>query len=131
MVLKRAVALVATVGALALAGCGDEDNPNKDKVESVVRQFAASDNRKACDLLTPDALIKVYGGANKDRAYDTCIERSKKFQGDEVDIDDTDVAGDRRAVIKASTGSGDDERRFKITLRNISGTWLIDEIVEE
>lgn len=50
------------------------------QVRTVVKSFAGAANASACDLLTTDALDRIYGGRRK------CAKRSSKFQRGAVRI---------------------------------------------
>ena len=55
------IAAVLACAAVALAGCTDHSKDEK-TIRSVVNEFAAEHGPRACDLLTHNALIQVYGG---------------------------------------------------------------------
>jgi hypothetical protein len=126
VVLKRTAALAAAVGALALAACGEDDSEHKDEVERVVTAFAQADGPEACDLLTPRALRQVYGGERPKRGYEHCRRRSERFEGEKIEIDDLNFRGNLSATVRASTP--DEDRRYRVGLKNLAGTWLIDSI---
>ena len=129
MTLKRTAALAAAAGALALAACGDDDSDRTKAAERTVREFAAADGPEACDLMTERALEDVYGLDDSQHAYYNCIDRSDRFEGEEVEIEDIDVGDDDRITVKATTQ--DDDRQFKVTVQELAGEWLVDRIVEE
>jgi hypothetical protein len=126
--LKRTAALAAALGALALAlaACGEEDSRYKDDVEGVVIGFAQADGPEACELLTPRALRQVYGGSRPKRGYERCLRRADGFEGERVEIDDLNFRGDLSATVRAS--SPDEDRRYRVGVKNVAGTWLIDSI---
>jgi hypothetical protein len=124
VVLKRTAALAAAV--VALASCGEEDSKHKDEVERVVNEFAQADGPHACALLTPRALRQVYGGERPKRGYERCLRRSERFEGETIEIDDLNFRGNLSATVRAS--SPDEDRRYRVGVKNVAGTWLIDSI---
>jgi hypothetical protein len=126
VVLKRTAALAAASGALALAGCGEENSRYRDEVERVVMDFARADGPEACELLTPRALRQVYGGERPKRGYERCLRRSERFEGEKIEIDDLNFRGDLSATVRASTE--DEDRRYRVGVKNLADTWLIDSI---
>jgi hypothetical protein len=130
-VLVIRVAIPAAALALVLAGCGgDSGTPEQRKrVERVVLDFAAAEDRRACDLMTVEGLERVYGLDDAQPAYWNCVEASDKFQGQRIEIDETEFGEGIGATVKASTV--DDDRLYRVKLKRISGDWLIHDIAEE
>ena len=128
MVPKRAAALAAA--ALALAGCGESENKaDREAVERSVKRFAQADGPEACRLLSPDAIRRGYGGRDKRFAYGNCLRRSKKFEGERVEVEDVDIKPGKeidRAFVRAK--SPDESRRYRIGMEKLRGAWLIDSI---
>jgi hypothetical protein len=129
VIFKRTAVLAAAAGALALAGCGDDDGADKTAAERTARDFAAADGPEACRLMTERALEDVYGADDSQNAYYNCVDRSGRFQGEEIDIEDTERGEDDRITVTATTP--DDDRQFKVTLDETGGEWLVDRIIEE
>jgi hypothetical protein len=129
VMLKHTAALAAAAGALALAGCGDDDSADKEAAERAARDFAAADGPQACDLMTERALEDVYGADDSQNGYYNCVDRSDRFQGEEIDIEETERGDDDRITVTATTP--DDDRQFKVTLDETGGEWLVDRIIEE
>src|SRR3954447_5396746 len=77
--------LSAACLAIALAGCTDHSSDEK-QVRAVVDQFAAEHGPRACDLLTHNALVQVYGGKHPERAHEQCVAVAKGFTGTTIDI---------------------------------------------
>ena len=80
----RTRALIAAVASTtALAGCGDdpEKRIDSDQIRQVVTEFAAADGPEACDMLSPDAVVNVYGGFTKPLrvSHAECVRRAEKF----------------------------------------------------
>jgi hypothetical protein len=128
VMLKHIAVLAAAVGACALAGCGGDDADER-AAERVVREFAAADGPEACDLMSERALDDVYGGDRSKTPYYECLERSGRFEGQEVDIEDTERGKGDRITVTATTP--DDDRQFKVSLDETAGKWLVDRIIEE
>jgi hypothetical protein len=124
--------LLATlaVAALALAGCGDDpiEKANIGKVRAVVTQFAESGDASACDLLTGDALVNVYGGFNApvEKARANCKRRAASFRGEPVTIQKADVIDNQTAKVLALSKDG--KFTYSVTVRRPHKKWLIDEI---
>jgi hypothetical protein len=130
VIFKRTAALAAAAGALALAGCGDDDSAEREAAERTAREFAAAAGPEACRMMTERALEDVYGADDSQNAYFNCVDRSHRFQGEEIDIEDTERGEDDRITVTATT-PGDEDRQFKVTLDETGGEWLVDRIIEE
>jgi hypothetical protein len=136
----RGAACVA-LAALALSGCGGDDGSEEDvrQVRDVVNRFAGAEDREACDLLTDEALVELYGGGSSsatsgpavDRAEDACVERSAQFRGARVRIEKVDIVAERAARVKAFNEPHD--REYNLLLRKPEGEddWLIDQIIQK
>jgi hypothetical protein len=126
--LKRTAALAAAAGALALAGCGDDWDDDRRAAERVAREFALADGPEACDLMSEAGLRDVYGGDISRSPYYNCLARSNRFEGQEIEIKDTEKDDDDRITVAAKTA---DDRHFRVTLREAVGEWRVDRIIEE
>ena len=126
---KRLLPLAACA-ALALAGCGSDKQKGVDtaQIRSVVSQFAISAGPKACRLLSPDALVNIYGGYTKptDEARAACIQRSGSFKGQKIKITQLRVISDSTAKVTALNRKGD--VTYTVTVRRFGPSWRIDEI---
>jgi hypothetical protein len=93
-----AVGLVALGYALrgdgSARGATDEGD-----VRTVVTTFARGSDARACDLLTDDALQRIYGGRRR------CVKRGREFRAGDVRITRT-LTTDRNATVKATTLDG-------------------------
>ena len=127
MVPRRTAALAAAVGALALAGCGDDWEDDRRAAERVAREFALADGPEACRLMTEPALEDVYGGDDSQNAYYNCLDRSHRFQGQQIEIKDAEKGRDDRITVIATTP---DDRQFKVTLDETAGEWKVDRVIE-
>jgi hypothetical protein len=118
------------VAATLLAGCGDDAEKRVDtaQIRSVVSQFAMSSDAHACDLLSPDALVNVYGGFSKspEQSHAECVRRSVKFTGQPVRITVLKVLDSETARVSALSPSG--RVTYTLTLRKFGPSWRIDEI---
>jgi hypothetical protein len=127
VILKRTAALAAAAGALALAGCGGNEADQR-AAERVAREFALADGPEACELMTENALEDVYGLDGSRSPYYNCVDRSERFEGQEIDIEETKEGEDDRITVTATTP---DDRQFKVTLNETSGEWKVDRVIEE
>ena len=125
---KRLSALLACA-ALGLAGCGDDTRGvDLAHVRSVVHQFAEADDAKACELLSPNALVNVYGRfrAPVDEARAICVRRSKNFEGEKVKVTDLNVIDPDTVRVTALNLKGD--VTYYVGVRKFGPSWRIDEI---
>jgi hypothetical protein len=102
--LRWAVVATLAVGLVALGyvlrGGGSSRSVSDERdVRTVVKSFAHAADARACDLLTEDAVERIYGGKRR------CVERSGQFRGGEVRITRA-IVGDRNASVKATTLDG-------------------------
>jgi hypothetical protein len=125
----RLPALLACAAAGALAGCGGEKpQVDESQIRSVVTQFAESRDAHACDLLSPDRLVALYGDFHKpvEVAKAACVRRSKKFEGQPVRITHLAVLDSSSATVTALDPSG--AVTYTIGLRRYGPAWRIDDI---
>ena len=128
---QRLPALLIACAALAVAGCGDDTRGvDLDHVRSVVHQFANADDAKACELLSPNALVNVYGGFRKpvDESRAICERRSSKFEGEDVKITDLNVIDPDTVRVTALSPKGD--VTYFVGVRKFGPSWRIDEITQ-
>jgi hypothetical protein len=98
--LAAAAVLVALlVGAYALTRGDEKESVSAADARATVNDFATSSDADACDLLTDQALERVYGGKA------SCIKRSGSFQGGAIRIRKVNAAP-RRASVKAESLDG-------------------------
>ncbi len=125
---RRAAVLAALASVpLVLTACGEEENPDIPEVTKAVTEFSNARDQRACDLLTEEALERIYGGKAD------CLRRSDEFEAGAVRIERVDVAGER-ARVKARSLGGD--REFSLSLERVlpkgcasqRGNWLIDQV---
>ena len=128
---KRALPLLAAA-ALALPGCGDDPAKKVDvkQIRSVVTQFAAADGPKACNLMSPDGLVNVYGGFTKPVAVAraNCLRASAKFKARPVMLTVTHVID--ADTVRQGALSPDGKVTYNVTLRKFGPSWRIDEITQ-
>src|SRR5437870_1498697 len=103
-----AVVFAALVGAYLLHRGGTKETPAAADVRSTVNDFATSSDADACNLLSKDALDRVYGGKAR------CILQSVKFQGGAIRINKVNAAA-RRASVKAESLDG--KTLYTVTLQ--------------
>jgi hypothetical protein len=125
---KRLPALLACAIATAGAGCGGGSGTNPDyaQVRSVVTQFAEASDARACALLSPDALVELYGGFRKPVgvARAACVRRSRAFRGEPVRITQVFVHADGTADVTALNPAGD--VTYNVDVRKLGPAWRID-----
>jgi len=127
---SRLSALVAAAAcaAVALAGCTDHGADEK-TVKSVVNQFAAASSPRACDLLTHNALVQVYGGEHPDKAHEQCAAASRRFAGAQIDI--TNVHFSDNSTAKVSVAGVPPTHHYTVTVVKFGKRWRIDGIVRQ
>jgi hypothetical protein len=126
---KRPITLFVCVALAALAGCGDETKGiDLAQVRSVVTQFAEADDAHACELLSPNALVNVYGGFKKpvEEAHAICVRRSSKFKGEPVTITNVNPIDPDTVRVTALNPKGD--VTYNVAVRRFGPAWRIDEI---
>ena len=122
---------VSLAAAALLAGCGGDDGAGKvdrQEVESVVTRFAEADDASACDLMTDEGLVAVYGGftSSPEKAKATCVRKAAKFKGEPVEITEFNPIDSVTAKVGALRKDG--QFTYSVTLRRPDERWLIDEI---
>lgn len=129
---KRVLPLPALVAAaVAVAGCGSDPavkTVDTNQIRSVVTQFAQASGPRACALLSPDAVVNVYGSFTQpvDQARAACIAKSSSFKGKPVTITDVNVIDASTAKVGATNPKGD--VTYSITMRRFGPSWRIDAI---
>ena len=125
--------IAGAVAAAVLVACGgdDESKPEVVRVRQAVNEFTKASDAKACDLLTSDAIDRIYGSRS------SCVEESKGFKPGSVRIERVDVESSR-AKVKAASLGGDEE--YTVDLRKEppkecesaveGGVWLINQVNE-
>jgi hypothetical protein len=128
---KRVLPLMA-VAALALAGCGGDPSKKVDvkQIHSVVTQFAEATGPKACNLLSPDGVVNVYGAFTQpvQQARANCLARSPKFNGRPIKLTVLKVIDPDTVRQGATNLKGD--ITYNVTLRKFGPSWRIDEITQ-
>lgn len=118
---------------LVAGACGGEPaaDPRAGEVVRTIRDFATADGAQACQLLTQDALDRIYDD------LEGCIERSDEFERGEVKVESV-LIGERgtRATAEARSLRGTD--RFTVVARFVSppgcpvpcpqGQWRISKV---
>jgi hypothetical protein len=115
--------------ALAIAGCsGDRDTGEGRKIEALVKRFALSSGPDACSLMTPKALVTVYGHGSLDPTVGKtrCIAASKRFSGEAVAVTFVRISDSTTAHATAKTPGG--RRYFSVGLKKRRGRWLINSV---
>jgi hypothetical protein len=127
---KCVLPLLATVAVL-VAGCGQESTKvDVKQIQSVVRQFAASTSPQACQLLSPDGVVNVYGAFTQPvtKARANCIARASSFRGAPIKLTVLRVIDD--ATVKQGATNEKGDVTYNITLRKFGPSWRIDEITQ-
>jgi hypothetical protein len=125
---RTLIAAVAT--ATALAGCGDDPAKriDADQIRKVVTEFAAADGPEACDMLSPDAVVNVYGGFTKPLrvSYAECVRRSKQFKGERLHLGKMEVVDD--SSVRLDAENSDRSVSYNVKVVRFGEDWLIDKI---
>jgi hypothetical protein len=113
-----------------VAGCGDDpdEKANIGQVRSVVTRFAAAGDASACNLLTGNALVHVYGGFDSPPAVAkaNCVKKAGGFKGEPINITKAQVIDNQTAKVNALSTDG--KFTYSVTVRRPKKTWLIDQI---
>jgi hypothetical protein len=126
-------ALTFALLVLCLSGCGQDAKTKADlgQARSVVQRFAAAQDASACDLLTDNALVNVYGNFQTPAAGKaSCVKKSAKFTGDQIKIIRSQLLDSLTAKVVAH--SSDEKFSYSVNLRRLSGSkpWRIDSIAQ-
>jgi hypothetical protein len=129
----RPALIASLVLGLFVAGCGTSAKEKADlgQARSVVEQFAAATDASACNLLTDNALVNVYGNFKSPAAGKAnCVKKSAKFKGDQVTIFRSELLDPLTAKVIAH--SSDKKFSYSVNLRRVTGTkpWRIDSIAQ-
>lgn len=124
------IVIAAATAALAVAGCGDdpERRVDTDQIRQVVRDFAAADGPEACDMLSPDAVVNVYGGFTKPLrvSRQECERRAKNFEGERLHLGEIEIVDD--ASVRISAENSDRTFSYNVKVVRFGDDWLIDKI---
>ena len=122
--------IAAALLAAVLAGCGDDPERRIDtqQIRQVVTDFAAADGPEACELLTPDAVVNVYGGFTKPFrvSHAECVRRAKDFKGEKVTLGEIEVVDD--ASVRIGAKNSDNTVSYNVKVVRFGEKWLIDKI---
>ena len=118
----------AACAAVVLAGCTDHGADEK-KVKTAVNEFAAASGPRACDLLTQNALVQVYGGRHPDKARGQCAAASARFAGAQIDI--TNVHFTDSSTAKVSVAGVPPTHHYTVTVVKFGKRWRIDGIARQ
>src|SRR5688572_13756819 len=128
--MPRRALIPAVLAASALAGCGDDPAKRIDtgEIRQVVTQFAAADGPEACDMLSPDGIVNVYGGFTKPlrESRAICERRSKDFKGEKIHLGKLEIVDDSSVRIDAE--NSDHTVSYNVKVVRIGGEWLIEKI---
>lgn len=128
--MPRQALIGATLAAIALAGCGDDPAKriNPAEIRQVVTAFAAADGPEACDMLSPDGVVNVYGGFTKPlrESRAICVRRSKNFKSEQIHLGKMEVVDDSSVRIDAE--NSDRTVSYNVKVVRVGGEWLIEKI---
>ena len=124
------IVIAAATAALAVAGCGDdpERRVDTDQIRQVVTDFAAADGPEACDMLSPDAVVNVYGGFTEPLRVSRkeCERRAKDFKGERLHLGEIEVVDD--ASVRIGAHNSDRTVSYTVKVLRFGDEWLIDKI---
>jgi flavin-binding protein dodecin len=127
----RVLPLLAAA-ALAVSGCGSDGSTTVDtkQIRSVVTQFATDNGPKACQLLSPAAVVNVYGSFTQPvtQARANCLAKASSFKGQAVNLTVLRVIDSD--TVKQGAISKDGKVTYNVTLRKFGPSWRIDEITQ-
>jgi hypothetical protein len=121
----------ALLASTALSACGGDDpakEVNAAEIRQVVLDFAAADGPEACDMLSPDGIVNIYGGFTKPlrESRAICERRSKKFKGEKIHLGKMEVVDDANVRIDAE--NSDHTVSYNVKLVRFGDEWLIEKI---
>jgi hypothetical protein len=111
--------------ALALAGCTDHSQDEK-TVRALVTQFASAQGPHACDLLTADAVARIYGNGTPARGRPNCLAASKHFHSATIKITNVHFKDNTTAKVNATDTTG--KTNYTVTAVKFGKRWRIDGI---
>ena len=127
--MRSRLAIAASCAALALAGCGDEGDPNDpQKARETVEKFALASGPKACDYLGGGALEDNYGGRSYATGMERCRAASKNFEGEAVTIKQVKITSDTTARVDAESKDG---KLYVVSLSKPEDDWVIERIIQQ
>ena len=126
--MRKATVIAAAASLIALAGCGGNEDVDEEQIRSVVRQFAAADGPEACKLLSPQGLVDVYGQFTKPVpvARRECLRRSKRFQGEQIQLQEIEVVDD--ANVRVGAMNSDGTVSYNVKMVRYGPSWRIEKI---
>jgi hypothetical protein len=114
---------------MALAGCGDEGEPNDPKLaRETVEKFALASGPEACDYLGGGALEDNYGGRSYSTGKEKCEKAAVKFEGEAVKILNVKITSDTTARVDAESKDG---KLYVVSLSKPEDDWLIERIIQQ
>jgi hypothetical protein len=119
---------VAACLALALAGCTDHSSDER-TIRALVTDFAAEHGPRACDLLTHNALVQIYGGKHPDKAHEQCVAASTRFRSAPIKITNIHWTNNTTAKVSATAPSG--RPGYTVTAVKFGKNWRIDGISKQ
>ena len=127
--MRSRIATAVSCAALAVAGCGDEGEPNDpQKAREVVEKFALASGPEACDYLGGGALEDNYGGRDYATGKERCEKAAKKFEGEAVTIKQVKITSDTTARVDAESKDG---RLYVVSLSKPEDDWVIERIIQQ
>ena len=128
------LALTLIVVALCLAGCGDEDKPERDTPERTLTAYLAAlaegDGDRACDELTESGRAEIAALVPRVAAMNDCVATAEQISeamypalaDDLIDAEVGEVRVDGATAIASPRGG---PARIRLVRRG--GDWLIDQ----
>jgi hypothetical protein len=122
--------LIAALGAaLALAGCGDEGDPNDPQLaREAVEKFALASGPEACKYLGGQALEDNYGGRDYATGKERCEKAATRFEGEAITIKAVKITSDTTARVDAESKDG---KLYVVSLSKPEDDWVIERIIQQ
>ena len=115
--------------AAALAGCGDEGEPNDpQEAREVVEKFALASGPEACEYLGGQALEDNYGGRDYATGRERCEKAAKRFEGEPITVKAVKITSDTTARVDAESKDG---RLYVVSLSKPEDDWVIERIIQQ
>ena len=115
--------------ALALAGCGDEGDPDDPKLaRETVEKFALASGPDACKYLGGQALEDNYGGRSYSTGRERCEEAAGRFEGEAITVKNVKITSDTTARVDAESKDG---KLYVVSLSKPEDDWVIERIIQQ
>jgi hypothetical protein len=129
LIIGGAVALVAIAVVLVLVLAGGEDEPTEEeKVKEAATEIIQSDDASGCTELATSQFLQKATGETGQAAVKACEEDSSEGFGDEAEIQEPEVTGNKATVEAKIEGGQLDGETIEMELVKEDDAWKLDEL---